>query len=371
MRREFCERGAGMNEATFKKWGFPVGRMFLAAGPCSAESEKQILESARALAGHDVGFLRAGIWKPRTRPGCFEGVGLKGLAWMDRARAETGLKIGTEVAEPAHVEACLEYGLDILWIGARTSTNPFSVQAIADALKGTDIPVLVKNPMTADVSLWLGAIERLANAGLSKIGAIHRGFGSALETRYRNAPNWKIPIELKRHMPDIPLICDPSHICGKADLIPAIAQEAMDLLFDGLMVEVHPDPANALSDAEQQLTPERFFSMVESLELSREESDSPDFMARLGRLRENVDELDNRLLELLGQRMDIVQAMGRLKAEQSVSTLQPHRWQEIVDDRVEKGMGLSLSENFVIQLMQSIHEEAIRRQEADRVEGAE
>ena len=360
-----------MNEGIFREWGFPVGGMFLAAGPCSAESEGQILETAQALAGHDVGFMRAGIWKPRTRPGCFEGVGLKGLAWMDRARAETGLKIGTEVADPAHVEACLEYGMDILWIGARTSTNPFSVQAIADALKGTDIPVLVKNPMTADIGLWVGAIERLANAGLTKIGVIHRGFGSALETRYRNAPNWKIPIELKCRMPDIPLLCDPSHICGKTELIPAIAQEAMDLLFDGLMVEVHPDPSSALSDAEQQLTPERFFSMVESLELSREESDSPAFMSRLGRLRESVDELDGRLLELLGQRMGIVQEMGRLKAKQSVSTLQPHRWQEIVADRVKKGMGLDLSEDFVLQLMQSIHEEAIRRQEADRVKGVE
>lgn len=364
------KQGMDMNEAKFENWGFPVGRMFLAAGPCSAESEKQILETAQALAGHDVGFMRAGIWKPRTRPGSFEGVGLKGLAWMDRARSETGLKIGTEVAEPAHVEACLEYGVDILWIGARTSTNPFSVQAIADVLKGTDVPVLVKNPMTSDIGLWIGAIERLANAGLTKLGAIHRGVTSTLEMRYRNAPNWKMPIELKRHLPDIPMICDPSHICGKADLIHTIAQEAMDLLFDGLMVEVHPDPPSALSDAAQQLTPDQLFSMVESLELSREESDSPAFVDRLSSLRENVDELDSRLLELLGQRMDIVEEMGRLKAEQSVSTLQPHRWQEIVDDRVKKGVGLELSEGFVLQVMQSIHEEAIRRQEADRVEGA-
>ena len=363
--------GSDMNEAKFKEWGFPVGRMFLAAGPCSAESEAQVLETARALAGHNVGFMRAGIWKPRTRPGSFEGVGLKGLAWMDRARTETGLKIGTEVAEPSHVEACLEFGLDILWIGARTSTNPFSVQAIADVLKGTDVPVLVKNPMTADIGLWIGAIERLANAGLTKIGVVHRGFSSTLEMRYRNAPNWKMPIELKRHLPDIPLICDPSHICGKAELIHTIAQEAMDLLFDGLMVEVHPDPPSALSDAAQQLTPVQFLSMVESLELSREKSDSPAFMDRLGGLRESVDELDGRLLELLGQRMDIVREMGRLKAGQSVSTLQPHRWQEIVDDRVKKGVGFELSEGFVLQLMQSIHEEAIRRQEADRVEGAE
>lgn len=360
-----------MDEARFKEWGFPVDRMFLAAGPCSAESEGQVLETARALADHGVGFMRAGIWKPRTRPGCFEGVGLKGLAWMDHARAATGLKIGTEVAEPSHVEACLEYGMDVLWVGARTSTNPFSVQAIADALRGVDVPVFVKNPMSADIGLWIGAIERLANAGLTKLGAIHRGFSSTLETRYRNAPNWKMPIELKRHLPDIPLICDPSHIGGRADLVPVVAQEAMDLLFDGLMVEVHPDPPSALSDAAQQLTPNRFFSMVGNLRLPHEQSNSTSFIHRMGELREDVDELDSRLLELLGQRMDIVQEMGRLKTEQNVSTLQPHRWQEIVEDRVKKGTGLDLSEGFVLQLMQSIHEEAIRQQEASRVDGAE
>ncbi len=359
-----------MNEEKFIDWGFPVDQIFLAAGPCSAESEEQVLETARALADGGVGFLRAGIWKPRTRPGSFEGVGRRGLAWMDRARRETGLKIGTEVAEPAHVEACLEYGLDILWIGARTSTNPFSVQAIADALKGTDVPVLVKNPMTADIGLWIGAIERLAHAGLTKLGAIHRGFSSPLEMRYRNAPNWKVPIELKRHLPELPLICDPSHICGKADLIHIVAQEAMDLLFDGLMVEVHPDPPSALSDAAQQLTPVQFISMVRHLELSHEQSESPVFLNRMSGLRDSVDELDSQLLSLLGQRMDIVQEMGRLKTKQGISTLQPHRWQEIIDDRIAKGTRLNLSEDFVLQLMQSIHEEAIRKQEVERVEGA-
>lgn len=354
-----------------KEWGFPVDRLFLAAGPCSAESREQVLASAKALSAGGVSFLRAGIWKPRTRPGSFEGVGLKGLAWMDQARAETGLKIGTEVAEPAHVEACLEYGLDILWIGARTATNPFSVQAIADALRGTDIPVLVKNPMNADVGLWMGAIERLANAGLTQLGAIHRGFSSELETRYRNAPNWKAPIELKRRLPDIPMICDPSHICGKRELIPAVAQEALDLLFDGLMLEVHPDPSVALSDAEQQLTPDQFFDLVKTLKLSHEQSDSAAFAGRLNELRGTVDDLDSRMLDLLSQRMEIVRKMGALKTEQNVSTFQPHRWQEIVDDRVKKGVHLDLSEGFVLQLMQSIHEEAIRQQEIRRVKGAE
>lgn len=358
-------------KADLNEWGFPMDRMFLAAGPCSAESREQVLESAKALASGGVSFLRAGIWKPRTRPGSFEGVGLKGLAWMDQARAETGLKIGTEVAEPAHVEACLEYGLDILWVGARTATNPFSVQAIADALRGTDIPVLVKNPMNADVGLWMGAIERLANAGITRLGAIHRGFSSELETRYRNAPNWKAPIELKRRMPELPMICDPSHICGKRELIPAIAQEALDLLFDGLMLEVHPDPMVALSDAEQQLTPQQFFDLIADLKLSHEQSDSAAFASRISELRETVDGLDSQLLHVLSQRMEVVRKMGALKMEQNVSTFQPHRWQEIVDDRVAKGAGMDLSESFVLQLMQSIHEEAIRQQEIRRVAGAE
>lgn len=358
-------------KTNLKEWGFPVDRMFLAAGPCSAESEEQVMTAAKALAKGGVSFLRAGIWKPRTRPGSFEGVGEAGLEWMVRARAETGLKIGTEVAEPAHVEACLKYNLDILWVGARTSTNPFSVQAVADALKGTDIPVLVKNPMSADVDLWMGAIERLANAGLTKLGAIHRGFSSKLKMRYRNEPNWKAPIELMRRMPEIPMLCDPSHICGKRELIPAIAQEALDLLFDGLMLEVHPDPENALSDAAQQLTPDQFLSMVEKLNLPHEQSDSAAFSKRLSELRGEIDDLDERLLGLLSDRMEIVRKMGALKTEQNVSTFQPHRWQEIVADRVRKGTGLDLSENVVLQIMQSIHEEAIRQQEIRRVNGVE
>lgn len=357
-----------MDHVKFQGWGFPIDKIFLSAGPCSAESQAQVLETAQALAGQGISFLRAGIWKPRTRPGSFEGVGLKGLAWMDHARTETGLKIGTEVAEPSHVEGCLEFGMDILWVGARTTTNPFSVQAIADALKGTDIPVLVKNPISADIGLWIGAIERLANAGITKLGAIHRGFSSPLEMRYRNAPNWKMPIELKRLMPEVPLICDPSHICGKADLISGVAQEAMDLLFDGLMVEVHPDPPRALSDAAQQLTPPQFLSMVGNLKLPHEQSNSAVFINRMSELREGVDDLDSQLLDLLGQRMEIVREMGTLKTEEQVSTLQPHRWEEILRDRIKKGSGLDLSEDFVLQLMQSIHEEAIRQQEEDRLD---
>jgi len=355
----------------FREWGFPEKDIFLAAGPCSAESESQVLRVAHALAGRDVGFMRAGIWKPRTRPGSFEGVGLKGLAWLDRARSETGLKIGTEVAEVSHVEACLEFGLDILWIGARTTTNPFSVQAIADALQGVDIPVLVKNPMNEDIGLWIGALERLSNAGITKLGAIHRGVGSSLEMRYRNAPAWKLPIELMRRMPELPILCDPSHICGKADLIAIVAQEAMDLLFDGLMVEVHPDPPHALSDAAQQLRPDEFFEMIGSLKHPRELGGSSDFASRMNVLREKIDQIDSHLLEILGSRMEIVREMGRLKAAQNVSTLQPHRWKEILEDRVKRGAALGFLPDFVIDLMQTIHEEAIRRQEADRLDEAE
>jgi len=360
-----------MKAATFQAWGFNANPLFLVAGPCSAESEEQVLAVAQALAGMGISFMRAGIWKPRTRPGSFEGVGESGLDWLVHARQATGLKIGTEVADPVHVEACLERKMDVLWVGARTSTNPFSVQAIADALKGVDVPVFVKNPMSADPDLWIGAIERLANAGITRLGAIHRGFSSGLERRYRNTPNWKIPIELMRRMPELPVICDPSHICGRRELVPAIAQEAMDLLFDGLMVEVHPDPAGALSDAAQQLTPEQFGTLVNGLALPQEKGGGAAFAQQLGTLREAVDEIDAQLLELLGKRMGTVREMGRLKAEQNVSTLQPHRWQEIVQDRVQRGGALDLSNDFVLQLMQSIHEEAIRQQEADRVEGAE
>ncbi|MDZ8117236.1 bifunctional 3-deoxy-7-phosphoheptulonate synthase/chorismate mutase type II [Pontiella agarivorans] len=356
-----------MRKQVLNEWGLKADPLFLAAGPCSAESEEQVLETAKALAEAGVSFLRAGIWKPRTRPGSFEGVGPEGLVWLERARAETGLKIGTEVAEPAHVEACLEHRLDVLWIGARTTTNPFSVQAIADALKGTDIPVFVKNPMSADVALWMGAVERLANAGLTRLGAIHRGVSSSLEMRYRNAPAWKMPIELMRCMPDLPMICDPSHICGKAGLIPAIAQEAMDLLFDGLMIEVHPNPPEALSDAAQQLTPKQFSELIDGLQLPHEKSESSSFIHRMSALRDGVDELDSQMLELLGRRMDVVREMGALKREQNISTLQLDRWTEILQDRVTRGELLNLSEPFVQQLMQSIHEEAIRQQEKDRI----
>ncbi len=356
-----------MSIEKLKDWGVSNGTMLLIAGPCSAESEAQVMDVARALADRGVNYLRAGLWKPRTRPGSFEGVGLRGLAWMDRARSETGLKIATEVADPAHVDACLQFGVDLVWIGARTTTNPFSVQALADALKGCDIPVLVKNPMNEDVGLWIGALERLANAGLKKLGAIHRGVSSTQEMRFRNAPAWKMPIELMRKMPDLPMVCDPSHICGKSALIPGISQEAMDLLFDGLMVEVHPDPPSALSDAAQQLTPEIFLQMISALRHPQEKGGDAAYEKKMSQLREKVDEMDSRLLEMIAQRMEIVREMGTLKAQQNVSTLQPHRWQEILREREQHGEKLGLSSGLVDQIMQTLHEEAIRRQEEARL----
>ena len=356
--------------SVFAEWGFEVGRTFLGAGPCSAESEEQVLTTAQALASQGVGFLRAGIWKPRTHPGSFEGVGEKGLEWLVRAREETGLKVGTEVADPRHVDACLRYGLDMVWVGARTTTNPFSVQAIADALQGADLPVLVKNPMSPDVDLWMGALERLAGAGLQKLGAIHRGFTSSVSSRFRNAPNWKIPIEFKRRNPEMPLLCDPSHIAGKANLVPLIAQEAMDLLFDGLLVEVHPEPEKALSDATQQLKPSAFFKMVNALVFPHERSENASFEHQLEKLRESIDQLDDQLLEVLGERMKIVQEMGRLKSAENVSVLQPDRWKNMLAYRLRQGSKHALSEPFVLELMQAIHEEAIRQQEEGKASNA-
>ena len=348
-----------------KEWGFPITKKFLAVGPCSAESEQQILETARGLVDCGVSFFRAGIWKPRTRPSSFEGVGIKGLEWLVKVKAELNLRVGVEVASPEHVEACLKYKVDVLWIGARTTPNPFAVQALADALKGTDIPVFVKNPISPDIGLWLGAIERLYNAGLRKIGAIHRGFSTSKKILYRNDPNWKIPIELKRQIPDIPLLCDPSHMSGKTDLIFSIAQEALDLLYDGLMIEVHINPPEALSDAGQQITPEQFRSLINRLTLKSELSDSAEYQKSIKELRIDVDDIDEHLTGLLGKRMEIVRKMGKLKRKHNISTLQPHRWKEILASRIAQGKEQHLSEEFTFQLFQLIHEEAIKHQEKD------
>jgi chorismate mutase len=350
---------------SLREWGLPMEQVLLAAGPCSAESEEQVLATAHALAGCGVGFFRAGIWKPRTRPGNFEGVGARGLRWLARVKAETGMAVGTEVATPKHIEACLKYGLDVVWIGARTTPNPFLIQELAEALRGTDLAVFVKNPVSPDLDLWFGAIERMLSVGLSCVGAIHRGFSSVQQTQYRNRPNWKIPIELKRRLPKLPLLCDPSHICGNRTLIEAVAQEAVDLLYDGLMIEVHVDPDQALSDASQQLTPDQFRALLGRITWKHAESNDRTFRAHLDALRTEIDELDDHLLDLLGRRMAVVRRMGELKRQQHVAVLQPGRWEEILASRVAAGQQHTLSADFVVQLFQSVHEEAIRQQEED------
>lgn len=345
-----------------REWGLPMGDIFVSAGPCSAESEKQVLEIAKNISGCGISFMRAGLWKPRTHPNTFEGVGIKGLKWLVRAREEYNLPIGIEVANPGHVEACLKHQVDVVWIGARTTTNPFAVQALADALQGTDQSVLVKNPICPDLELWLGAIERLHNMGLRKIGVIHRGFSTSRKILYRFAPNWKIPIELKRRLPDIPILCDPSHICGTAELIFSIAQEALNLLFDGLMIEVHIDPAKAWSDAKQQITPEELYSLINRLKLKTELSDDEKFQTRMKELRLEVDLIDSHFIELLCKRMEIVSEMGELKYKYNISPLQPYRWKDIVASRLDAGKKKNLSEDFIFRLFEAIHEEAIRYQ---------
>lgn len=343
-------------------WGIKIKEKLIIAGPCSAESEKQVLETAMGLGKHGVHIFRAGIWKPRTRPNSFEGVGSAGLAWLKKARLASGLPVAVEVARPEHVRDCLKHNVDVLWIGARTTANPFSVQAIADALRGVDIPVLVKNPVNPDVELWMGAIERLSQAGIKKIAAIHRGFSSFKKNEYRNTPHWEIAIELRRKWPNLPILCDPSHICGNRELTPLISQIAMDLLMDGLMIESHIRPETALSDAEQQLRPDRVGELIHSLRLKKEFPSAPESHLELEALREEIDEIDLQLLDLLGKRMKLSRHIGEKKREEKMSILQPRRWKHIVENRVQAGEKKALSETFVFRLFQEIHKESIRNQ---------
>ncbi len=340
-----------------------MGDAFYIAGPCSAESEEQMMETALGLKGSGVTAFRAGIWKARTRPGTFEGAGNKGLSWLKRAGNAAGIGVITEVATPGHVEACLKEGIDMLWIGARTTSNPFAVQAVADALKGVDIPLWVKNPLNPDIELWLGALERFHKVGISRMGAIHRGFSIHSKTNFRNPPIWRIPIELMRRLPGIPMLCDPSHICGNRDLLFSVAQNAMNLLFDGLMLEVHYNPDEALSDAKQQVTPERYLSMVSRLKKKEAAAFSPEDRAPVGFLRKDIDRVDNAILELLAERMDYVKGIALLKRKDNVSLFQPDRWREVVKTRTRDGAARNLSEEFVLKLFQLIHEEALRLQE--------
>lgn len=335
------------------------------AGPCSVESEQQIMEVALQLGKLGISALRGGIWKPRTRPGSFQGIGEVGLPWLKAAGKAAKLPVACEVAQPAHVDACLAHGIDILWIGARTTVNPFSVQALADRLRGVDLPVMVKNPVNPDLELWMGAIERLRRAGVTKIAAIHRGFSTARETIYRNEPIWRIPLELRRRLPEIPLICDPSHMGGSKELLKPISQEALDLLYDGLIIETHPHPNQAQSDRDQQITPSQLRNLLAGLKPKKELAAVQDYLRHMAELRKEVDGLDHQLLDSLSRRMEIVRQMSHYKEKYGTSSFQPHRWSEIVKDRTNYGTAHNLEQDFVLDLFELIHEEAIRQQEQE------
>lgn len=333
------------------------------AGPCSAETESQVMQIAQDLKDTDVNYYRAGIWKPRTRPGNFEGVGAIGLKWLQRVKEETGMKTATEVANRAHVDLALEHDIDLLWIGARSTVSPFIVQEIADALEGTDKIVLVKNPVNPDLSLWIGAVERLHNANIEKLGVIHRGFSSYKKTMYRNLPEWQIAIDLQSKFPDLPIINDPSHISGRRDLIFDVSQTALDLNFDGLMIETHCDPDNAWSDAAQQVTPERLVEIFKTLKVRKSGDDEAEFHAALNQLRSQIDLIDSSLLDTMGDRMKVAKSIGQLKKDRNVAVLQSNRWNEILGRMILEGEQRGLSEEFVLKLFKSIHQESIRHQE--------
>ncbi|MBF8963923.1 prephenate dehydrogenase [Pontibacter sp. FD36] len=351
--------------APISAWLPDLQRPLVISGPCSAETEEQVMETCRQLAATGkVDVLRAGIWKPRTRPNNFEGIGTIGLEWLRKAKEATGMKIAVEVANKQHVEEALKYGVDILWIGARTTVNPFSVQEIADALQGIDVPVLVKNPINADLELWIGALERLSGAGITKLGAIHRGFAKYGETKFRNAPQWQLPIELKRRMPDLPLICDPSHICGNRELLAEISQQAMDLNYTGLMLESHIDPDKAWSDAKQQVTPERLAEIIDGLVLRNGYGGKVGVDDTLQELRSQVDQFDSELFSLLSQRMQVVENIGRYKKENKLTILQASRWNDVLERSFERGEKLGLSRDFIQKYLKAVHQESINHQSA-------
>lgn len=346
-----------------ESWIDTDGKPLIIAGPCSAETEEQVLSTAHLLANTGkVHVLRSGIWKPRTRPGEFEGIGNIGLQWLKKAKQETGLLTSTEVANAKHVKEALEAGIDILWIGARSTANPFTVQEIADALVGVDVPVLVKNPINPDLALWMGAIERINRAGIKKIGAIHRGFSSYEKTAFRNDPMWDIAIQLKSACPELPIINDPSHICGNRELIPYISQKAMDMDMQGLIIEAHIDPSKAWTDAKQQVTPHALEEMLNQMSLRKPDSNNPAFEDKLGELRSQIDKLDDILIQQIGDRMKIAEQIGEYKRDNNVTILQMSRWDEIVEKRIQLARALNISDDFAQKYLELIHQESIRKQ---------
>jgi chorismate mutase len=332
------------------------------SGPCSAESREQVLAIARQLAKIPlVKAMRAGIWKPRTRPSAFEGVGEKGLKWLQEVQAETGLKVTVEVAMPSHIEQALAHGIDILWIGARTTGNPFSIQELAETLQGVDVPVMVKNPLNPELKLWLGALERFNHVGITKLAAVHRGFHCYDGGPYRNNPGWEIPIELKRLVPGLPILCDPSHICGNRHMIAEVSQKALDLEMDGLMIETHIDPDNALTDSSQQIVPEALKNILNNLTI-RIEKGNQEFSDKLENLRRQIDRIDKELIEVLGKRMNIVHEMGEYKRDHNITILQIERWRDIINSRLKTAEKLGLNRDFLLSLLQLVHNESIRMQ---------
>lgn len=350
-----------IKETVLTKWNSK--RPLIISGPCSAETEEQVVETAQRLAKTGkVDLLRAGIWKPRTRPGSFEGIGTKGLPWMQQARKITGLPVTVEVATGKQVEDALHFDVDVLWIGARTTVNPFSVQEVADALRGVDVPVLIKNPINPDLELWIGAVERVAKAGIRNIGLIHRGFSAYGNTEYRNAPMWHLAIEMKRRNPGMIMINDPSHICGRRDILQDVAQKAIDLDMDGLIIESHIDPDNAWSDAKQQITPERLAEMLDAITWRKEDSGSEEFHVALEKLRQQINHLDDELMQILGQRMKIAEKIGEYKKNNDITILQTNRWNEILERAFRQGEKLGLSKEFITKYFDAVHMESINHQ---------
>lgn len=351
-----------LNIAEKSTW-LPQKTPIIISGPCSVESEEQMMQTAKEITkAGKVSILRGGIWKPRTRPNSFEGVGEDGLKWLKNAGLEVGLPVATEVANAEHVEACLKNGVDVLWVGARTSVNPFSVQEIADALKGVDIPVIVKNPITPDINLWIGALERINAAGITKIAALHRGFSSFHKSSYRNVPMWEIPIELKMMCPDLPLFCDPSHIAGDKELIPYVSQKALDLDMEGLMIESHINPSVAKSDAKQQVTPMELNTLLSDLIIREKYSESEDFINKLEQLRSVIDSLDEELINKFASRMEIIEKIGAYKSENNVTILQLERWEKILSNRTFLASKVGLSDQFIKKVLELVHQESIRVQ---------
>ena len=353
------------NKKEMRSWleNFNLPHPLVIAGPCSAETEGQVLKIAHELKSTDVTVYRAGIWKPRTRPGMFEGVGAIGLGWLKKVKEETGLLTATEVANKDHVKLAIENDVDILWIGARSTVSPFIVQEIADALEGTDKIILVKNPVNPDLSLWLGGVERLYTANIKNLGLIHRGFSTYEKTKFRNIPEWQIAIEVKNRFPDLPIICDPSHIAGRRDLIFDLSQAALDLNFEGLMIETHSDPDNAWSDAKQQVTPTRLVEIMKDLKVRKKTTEEEAYKHELNTLRAQIDVVDQTLLDTLGKRMKVAKEIGNLKLANNVAVLQNKRWNEILGKMILEGQERELSEEFILRVFKAIHQESINKQE--------